>query len=117
MATEIDEHAVILEAPYTNLPDVARLTYFFVPVQWLMKDHFRNRRTIIHTINSRPYDHTHWRTRQRYSGRAGAKACFDQAKEPKTIIKIPEASHNDLYNIEAPLHILDFLSTIKPEED
>ncbi|MEM9469468.1 MAG: alpha/beta hydrolase, partial [Pseudomonadota bacterium] len=41
MATEFPNvKAVILESPYTSLPDVAAKTYFFVPVRTLMKDRF-----------------------------------------------------------------------------
>lgn len=34
--------ALILESPYTSLPDVAAGPYFFVPVRLLMKDRFDN---------------------------------------------------------------------------
>ena len=35
-----DVKALVLESPYTSLPDVAAKTYFFVPVRLLMKDKF-----------------------------------------------------------------------------
>ena len=34
--------ALVLLAPYTTLPDVARVRYFFLPLDLLMKDQFRN---------------------------------------------------------------------------
>lgn len=43
MATEFPNvKALILEAPYTSLPDVAARQYFFIPVHFLMKDKFDN---------------------------------------------------------------------------
>lgn len=41
MATEFPKvRAVILESPYTSLPDVGANAYFFVPVRLLMKDRY-----------------------------------------------------------------------------
>lgn len=43
MAVEYpDVRALVLQSPYTSLPDVAQRTYFFVPVALLMKDQFRS---------------------------------------------------------------------------
>ncbi len=33
---------LILDAPYTSTADVASLTYWYVPVSWLMLDQFRS---------------------------------------------------------------------------
>lgn len=34
--------ALVLQAPYTSLPDVAARSFFFVPVHFMMKDQFRS---------------------------------------------------------------------------
>ena len=40
MATEQAHAAVILEAPYTSVADVAALRFPWAPVRWLLQDHF-----------------------------------------------------------------------------
>jgi uncharacterized protein len=42
LATERPVAGLILDAPYTSTADVASLTYWFVPVGWLMMDQFHS---------------------------------------------------------------------------
>ena len=39
-ATEHDFAAVILEAPYTSIADVAQRQFWFLPVRWLVRDRY-----------------------------------------------------------------------------
>lgn len=44
MATEMpDIRALVLEAPYTSIVDVAQKRYWFFPVKWLIKDRFESK--------------------------------------------------------------------------
>jgi pimeloyl-ACP methyl ester carboxylesterase len=42
LATERQVAGLVLDAPYTSTVDVASLTYWFIPVTWLMWDQFRS---------------------------------------------------------------------------
>ena len=42
MATEGNYKALILEAPYSSVPDVAQSLYPYLPTHWLMRDHFNS---------------------------------------------------------------------------
>jgi fermentation-respiration switch protein FrsA (DUF1100 family) len=42
LATERPVGGLVLDAPFTSAADVASLTYWFVPVTWLMRDQFRS---------------------------------------------------------------------------
>jgi fermentation-respiration switch protein FrsA (DUF1100 family) len=42
LASEQPLGGLILDAPYTSTADVASLTYWYVPVSWLMLDQFRS---------------------------------------------------------------------------
>jgi pimeloyl-ACP methyl ester carboxylesterase len=43
MATEGHAAGLVLEAPYTSLPDIAARIYPYIPVHWLMLDRFNTR--------------------------------------------------------------------------
>jgi hypothetical protein len=42
LATERPVGGLVLDAPYTSAADVAALSYWYVPVSWLMHDQFRS---------------------------------------------------------------------------
>jgi fermentation-respiration switch protein FrsA (DUF1100 family) len=112
MANEINEAALILEAPFTRLPDVAAQTYFFLPVHLLMTEKFHNIDKIA-TIQS-PLFIVHGE-RDLVTYAKQAQALYNAAEEPKELLLIPEAGHNNLYDYNAPLQIIDFLSRINPD--
>jgi fermentation-respiration switch protein FrsA (DUF1100 family) len=51
LASEQPLAGLILDAPYTSTADVASLTYWYVPVSWLMLDQFRSL-DIIHKVKA-----------------------------------------------------------------
>lgn len=94
MATEYpDIKSVILESPYTSLPDVAARTYFFVPVRLLMKDKFdsfskiKNVKAPLLIIQG---------TNDRVIAPKFGQKLFTAANEPKEILKLEGYGHNDL---------------------
>jgi fermentation-respiration switch protein FrsA (DUF1100 family) len=42
LAAERPVAGVILDAPYTSTADIAKIAYWFVPIEWLMHDQFRS---------------------------------------------------------------------------
>jgi len=46
MATRINAKALILESPFTSIDAVAKKIYWFLPVSFLLKDHFNNKTKI-----------------------------------------------------------------------
>jgi len=88
-----DIKAVILESPYTSLPDVAASTYFFVPVRLLMKDKFDSFAKIKNV--SAPLLIMQGLNDRVIAPKFGQKL-FDAANEPKEILKLEGYGHNDL---------------------
>ncbi len=101
--------AVLLEAPYTSITDIAAHHYPFAPAKWLVKDRFDTESKIaaiaapvlmFQAENDRI-------TPVRYG-----KQLFDAAVEPKEARWFPSGGHNELYDAGAPDVILDFLERL-----
>lgn len=100
-------HMLVLQSPFTSLSDAAAMHYPYFPVQWLLKDRYDSLAKIekiasplliVHGTNDRviPY-------------RLG-KALFNAAPEPKSLITVDGADHNDLENFHIDEKILSALS-------
>lgn len=85
--------AVILEAPYTSVADVAASIYWFLPVRFLIKDAFYSDRLIGH-INA-PLLVLHGE-RDGVVPIAYGERLFAFATEPKRFIRFPGGAHSDL---------------------
>lgn len=108
MATEYPEaKALILEAPYSRLPDVGALYYPFVPVRFLMLDRF-NSLSKIASIKM-PLLIVQGLNDEVIPVSLGQKL-FAAAQEPKQALWIPGAGHNNLYAKGAGPVILEFIS-------
>lgn len=107
MATEFPNvKAVILESPYTSLPDVAAQTYFFVPVHLLMKDQFDSLSKIKKVIA--PLFILQGTLDKIIPPELG-KILFSMANEPKEIISLDGYAHNDLPVSLMAEKVMDFL--------
>ena len=98
--------AVILEAPYTSVVDVAADRYFFVPVRWLVKDRFESV-TKVAEIEA-PVLVFHGEQDNVIPVRFGRRL-FDAAAQPKESRWYPRAGHTDLHEMGAREAILEFL--------
>jgi uncharacterized protein len=97
---------LILEAPYTSIPDVAASIFWFVPVRLLMRDQFRSDQRIT-------------RVRVPLLIMQGAndatipivlgERLFTIAHEPKQFVRFPEGGHNDLDNYGAAETVRQFI--------
>lgn len=106
LATERKVAAVILEAPYTSIPDAAAAHYPWLPVQLLVRDRFDSLRKIADVQGPVLVVHGEADT---VVPVALGRRLFDAAPEPKAAAWVPGAGHMDL-----PAHglyriVLDFL--------
>jgi pimeloyl-ACP methyl ester carboxylesterase len=109
MATEYNASALILESPYTSLPDVGEDRYPLVPVRVLMRDKFDSLSKIkdVHM----PLLLMHGESDQIVPLKFG-KMLFSAANEPKQAEFIPEAGHNDVYNLRIQQLVMSFIAKL-----
>ncbi len=107
LATEVDAQALILEAPYTAIVDVAGERHPYLPVGLLLWDQFPTRDfigdvkmpvLIAHGNEDTvvPFEHS--------------KRLFELAPEPKKLLKMPGSDHNSLVRDGLYPHIWRFLA-------
>jgi fermentation-respiration switch protein FrsA (DUF1100 family) len=106
VAAERTARALVLEAPFTAALDIASATYPWVPVRLLMRDPFLSREhirrvdepvLIMHGTDDDviPVEH--------------AKRLYALAREPKRLVIVEGASHNDLWDRGLWPAVLTFL--------
>lgn len=98
--------AVVLEAPYTSMADLAQHHYFYIPARHLLADKFDAAASIA-GINA-PLFVVHGE-RDRTVPIQFGRALFDAARDPKQAVWLPNAEHNDLYEHGAGPAVLTFL--------
>ncbi len=109
-AKHSDAMALILEAPFTSLPDVARPRYFFLPVDLLMLDRYNNGKKIgkIDLPLLLMYGE-----RDNIVPPVLGKRLFDLGNQPKTLKSYREAGHNDVTDHGGIKDTLDFLESLR----
>jgi len=112
MATEYNAAALILESPYTSVPDVGADRYPLVPVHVLIHDRYDSLKKIkdVHM----PLLLLHGELDQVVPIKFGKKL-FAAANEPKQSEYVPDAGHNDVYTLRVQEVVLDFLSKLSTE--
>ena len=109
LAAERRVAGVILQAPFTSVPDRAQELYPFVPARLLTLDRFDNLSRIavigaplliVHGADDRivPVEH--------------GRKLLDAAREPKRGVFIPNADHNDLYAYGLMEHVRAFVAAL-----
>ena len=113
MATEYAASALILESPYTSVPDVGADRYPLVPVRWLLHDSFDSIDKIkkVHM----PLLLLHGELDQVVPVKFG-KELFAAANEPKQAVYVPDAGHNNVYNLKVQQIILNFLANLPTDQ-
>lgn len=101
--------ALVLEAPFTSIPDMAQLRLPFVPARWLAKDRFDSASKIgglrvpVMVI---------------HGGRDGTipirvgRRLFDLISAEKEFVHLPAAGHNDLFDFGARERAADFIDRV-----
>ncbi|MCE2993087.1 MAG: alpha/beta hydrolase [Alphaproteobacteria bacterium] len=107
MATEYKFREVFLITPYTSIADRAQQIYWYLPVQYLVKDNFINSDKIA-KINA-PLLMVHG-TKDDVIPHSHAEALFAIAEEPKKLIIYDGKGHSNLDNREIFTEMTKFLS-------
>lgn len=107
MAHEREAAALVLEAPFTSLVDVAAHHYWWTPARWLLRDRFDSIGRI--AAVDMPLLIVHGERDRQVPLKFG-KRLFAAAVEPKELRLLPEAGHVDLYDHGAAEVVEDFLS-------
>jgi len=107
MATRYDCAALILESPFLSIPEMAKVTFPFLPIGSLLQTKYdtlskigrvKAPLLIVHGENDEivPFQH--------------GQRLFETAREPKEFYSIKQARHNDLYLVggQAYLKALDY---------
>jgi len=110
LAAERPVRALILEAPYTAVVDIAAQRAPFIPVSWIMKDRYLSRDWIgkVHA----PLLIVHGDSDEVIPIAHGEKL-FALANEPKTFARIPGGRHATLVHDGLYDHVWAFLGTTK----
>lgn len=110
MAAEQKPMALILEAPFTSIIDVAQSIYFYVPVKLLLRDRFDSLSKIGNV--KAPLLIIHGTADKTVPINFGL-TLSKEANPPKRFISITGAGHGDLYDYGAATHVLEFLGKIE----
>jgi fermentation-respiration switch protein FrsA (DUF1100 family) len=110
LASEQPLAGLILDAPYTSTADVASLTYWYVPVSWLMLDQFRSLQ-IIQQVRA-PILILHG-TDDRTIPVAFSERLYAAAPEPKRFVRIEGGSHSRNLEQGGMAAVEDFLTTVE----
>jgi hypothetical protein len=106
MATERSVAAVVLEAPFTSIADLAQSRYPIFPVRWLVLDRYDSLSKIDRV--RAPVFFVHGERDRIVPVRFGRRL-FGAANEPKEALWLPEAEHNDLESFAIADAVLDFV--------
>jgi len=94
VALERPAAGLILDAPYTSIPDVAAAQFWFLPVRLFLREAYATAE-IIGRIKT-PLLILHG-TRDRTIPVRMGRELFGLAPEPKTMAELPRGGHSDLY--------------------
>jgi uncharacterized protein len=110
LAGERPVGGVILEAPFTATADVAKLSYWFVPVDFLMRDQFRS----IDRIGAveAPLLILHGERDGLIPIRFGERL-FAAAREPKRFVRLPGVGHVDVLEAGGLAPVRAFLAEVE----
>ncbi|OIQ87265.1 2-hydroxy-6-oxo-6-phenylhexa-2,4-dienoate hydrolase [mine drainage metagenome] len=108
LAAERPPRGLVLEAPFTSLPDLAARRYPWAPVRLLLRQRYDNINKINKVKNKTLILHGGAdKTTPASHGERLAMAC----EKPHLHI-LPQAGHLDLYDHGAQRHLLDYLAVI-----
>jgi fermentation-respiration switch protein FrsA (DUF1100 family) len=107
LATQVEAGAVLLESPYTSIAAIGQKKFPFVPVYWLLHDHF----DLIGRIGTVQVPVLVMTGGQdKVVPPAMGRTVFAAANEPKVFWLAPDAGHNDLVEAGAFDTVAAFVS-------
>ncbi len=92
LAVDHPPAALILRSPFTSLTDVGRFHYTYLPVAWLLRDRFD---TLGRIARIRVPLLVIAGDRDRVVPMSQSRRLYDAANEPKSLLIVPNADHND----------------------
>ncbi|NKB58558.1 MAG: prolyl oligopeptidase family serine peptidase [Alphaproteobacteria bacterium] len=98
--------ALVLEAPYSNMSELAQYHYWYTPARWLVRDTLDSASRISKVTAPILVIHGE---RDRVIPPKFARMLFDAAPEPKEAHFLPEGQHNDLLDYGLARLVIDFL--------
>ena len=114
LALEAEARALVLESPFTSVPDMARAVYPFLPLWPFVRTRYDNLSKIERL--RRPLLVLHGE-RDEIVPFAQGRRLFEAAPEPKRFYAIPRAGHNDTYAVGGEAYwtaIRGFLDELPP---
>lgn len=111
LALQRHVEALVLEAPFTSILAIGKLLWKYFPLDLIMVDQYRTIDSIgqvkaplfiVHGARDSiiPLDH--------------ARHVLHAANEPKKLVVVPQADHNDLFERGAWTEVRGFLETLRP---
>lgn len=100
-------HTLVLIAPFTSAADIAKRRYPFMPVEKMLKDRYENIRKIGKVESPIIFVHG---TKDTVVPLSYGEALYNAAPDPKSMIIIDGAGHNDLYQHNAIEKIMSLLA-------
>ena len=109
IARNLQINCLVLEAPFSSMTDVATHHFFYLPTRFLLKDHYNS----IGKINeiTAPIFFVHGEKDSVVPWKFG-KRLYDVAPQPKELLLIENANHNNLYEFGASNAIIKFIEKI-----
>ena len=98
---------LVLEAPFSSISEVAGHHYFYLPVSLLIKDRFDSIKKINEVTSPILFVHGE---RDKIIPWKYGNLLYQAASEPKELLLIPDASHNNIYDYGAVPKIIEFMS-------
>jgi uncharacterized protein len=92
LAAEFPPAALILRSPFTSMTAIGQYHYPFLPVHWLLRDRFA---TLDRITRIRCPLLVIAGGRDRIVPATQSRRLYDAANEPKTLLIVPDADHND----------------------
>ncbi len=102
LALERPPAALILRSPFSSVVDVGRFHYPWLPVSWILKDRFPSIERVPRITSPVLLIAG---DRDRIVPVSQTRALFDAAREPKDLLVLPGADHNDEELVEGPTMI------------
>ena len=106
LAQNIKINCLLLEAAFPSMSQVAGHHYFYVPTSILLKDRFESLNKIEKVIS--PIYFVHGEKDRIVPWKYG-NLLYQAAPEPKELLLLPNAGHNDLYEFGASTRIINFI--------
>ncbi|MFQ5773062.1 MAG: alpha/beta hydrolase [Kiloniellaceae bacterium] len=107
MAAERPTAALILEAPYTSIAELAQLHYWYLPARWLLLDKWNSLDRVGRIAAPLLVLHG---ARDRTVPLRYGRRLFEAAPEPKEFMVLEQGAHADLFDFpQVPSRVIDFV--------